>query len=353
MSAYLVNGADPVLRDDAATALVSELLGDADRGLAVEDFTVPGRGEGEDPGAEGRDSVLGAVLNAASSPPFMTERRIVVVREVGALRAADVGPLLAYLDDPLPTTELVLVAGGGKTPDALEKRVSSVGTVTGPAAERSADVLSAELAAIGLSLTSEARDAIRAHVGDDAGLLPGIVATLHGVYGDRADPLDLGDVEPYLGEAGSIPSWDLTNAIERGDVAGALATVRRLLVVTSPRQPRPLHPLQVTAMLHGYYRRLLLLDDPAVRTSEDAAAALGGRTSPRAAGFRLRQARALGTDGLRRAFDLLARADIDVKGARAIPEDVAIELLVARLAALAPGGRRPAASGRRPRRRAS
>jgi hypothetical protein len=90
-----------------------------------------------------------------------------------------------------------------------------------------------------------------------------------------------------------------------------------------------------------------------VRTTEDAAAALGGRTSPRAAGFRLRQARALGTEGLRRAFDLLARADIDLKGARAIPEDVAVELLVARLAALAPGGRRGAASGRRPRRRAS
>ena len=353
MSVYLVNGADPVLRDDAAAALIRELLDGADRGLAVEDFTVPGRGEGEEPGAEGRESVVGAVVNAASSPPFMTERRIVVLRELGGLRAADLAPLLAYLDDQLPTTELVLVAGGGKTAESLERRVAAVGTVTGPRVERSADVLTAELAASGLALTPNAAEAIRAHVGDDAGLLPGIVATLQGVYGDRSDPLDVDDVDGYLGEAGSIPTWDLTNAIERGDVAGALATVRRLLVVTSPRQPRPLHPLQITGMLHGHYRRLLLLDDPEVRTSEDAAAALAGRTSPRAAGFRLRQARALGSDGLRRAFDLLARADIDLKGARAIPEDVVVELLVARLAALAPSSRRPAASGRRPRRRAS
>ena len=93
-------------------------------------------------------------------------------------------------------------------------------------------------------------------------------------------------------------------------------------------------------MLHGHYRRLLQLDDPAVRTNEDAAAALGGRGNPRAAGFRLRQARALGTDGLRRAFDLLAHADLDLKGARAIPEDAVVELLVARLAALGSPARR-------------
>jgi DNA polymerase III subunit delta len=351
MSAHLVTGADPVLRDDAATRLIAELLGGTDRALAVEEFTAGGRAEGDEPGSEGGDALVAAVVNAASSPPFMTDRRVVVVRDVGALRAAEVAPLLAYLEDPLPTTELVLVAGGGKTVEALERQVRGAGHVTGPVAEKTADVLTGELADAGLTLTKAATDRVRDHVGGDAGLLPGLVATWRGVYGD-ADTLDVADVEPYLGEAGSIPSWDLTNAIERGDVAGALSTVRRLLVVTSPREPRPMHPLQITGLLHGHYRRLLLLDDPSVRSSEDAAAALAGRTSPRAAGFRLRQARALGSDGLRRAFDLLAQADLDLKGARAIPGDVVVELLVARLAALTPGGRRAGAT-RRSARRAS
>jgi DNA polymerase-3 subunit delta len=114
-----------------------------------------------------------------------------------------------------------------------------------------------------------------------------------------------------------------------------------------------MHPLQITALLHGHYRRLLRLDDPTVQTSQDAATALGGRTNPRSAGFRLRQARALGSEGLRRAFDLLAQADLDLKGARAIPEDVVVELLVARLAALTSGGRQRPASPGRPSRRAS
>jgi DNA polymerase-3 subunit delta len=352
VSVHLVTGADPLLRDDAAAALIGELLGDDDRALAVEEFTIPGRGEGDDGAAEGREDVVGTVVNAASSPPFMTQRRIIVVRDLGALRAGDAPPLLAYLEDPLDTTELVLVAGGGKTPDALERRLRDRATTTEPAAARAGDVLARELDAAGLALTEAAADSVLAHVGQDAGLLPGLVATLQAAHGDGAR-LDAPDVEPYLGEAGSIPTWDLTNAIERGDVGRALATARRLLTVTSPLQPRPLHPLQVTGLLHGHYRRLLLLDDPAVRTSEDAAAALGGRTRPQAAGFRLRQARALGTDGLRRAFDLLAQADLDVKGARAIPADVVVELVVARLAALTPGGRRTGASSRRPSRRAS
>jgi len=337
VSVHLVTGNDPVLRDDAVTTLVDELLDGDDRSLTVEEFAVPGRGDTDD--VEGRDGVVGAVVNAASSPPFMTSRRIVIVRDVGNLRAADAVPLVAYLDDPLPTTELILVVGGGKIPDGLDKGARAHGTVTKPTSEKTSDVLALELAGTDLELTRDASDAIRAHVGDDAGLVPGLLATLRSAHGPDAH-LDVDDVTPYLGEAGSIPVWDLTNAIERGDIPGTLATVRRLLTVTSPRQPKPMHPLQIIAMLHGHYRRLLQLDDPAVRTNEDAAAALGGRGNPRAAGFRLRQARALGTDGLRRAFDLLAHADLDLKGARAIPEDAVVELLVARLAALGSPARR-------------
>jgi DNA polymerase-3 subunit delta len=351
MSVHLVTGTDPVLRDDAASRLVAELLGGEDRTLAVEEHTIPGRGEGDAP-SDGRGDVIDAVVNAATSPPFMTTRRVVVVRDVGNLRASDLAPLVAFLDDPLETTELVLVAGGGKTPAELEKRARATGEVTAPPSERSADVLAAELDAAGIRLTAAAHDAMRAHVGEDAGLLPGLVETLAGAHG-RDTQLDVDAVEPYLGEAGSIPVWDLTNAVERGDVPGALATVRRLLSVTSPRQPRPMHPLQVLALLHGHYRRLLRLDDPRVRTNEDAAAALGGRTNPRAAGFRLRQTRALGTEGLRRAFDLIAQSDLDLKGARAIPEAVVVELLVARLAALGGASRRSGTSPGRPSRRAS
>jgi DNA polymerase-3 subunit delta len=344
VTVHLVTGDDPVLRAGALSSLVSELLGDDDPTLALEDHEIPARGttDGEGVGgADARQGVVEAVLNAAATPPFMTTRRVVVLREIGLLGASEVEGIVRYLAAPLDSTELVLVAGGGRTAKTLEQAVKDAGALHAPAATKPADVLARELADAELTLQGDAAKTVLHHIGNDAGLIPALVDTLTSAYGPGAS-VSREQVAPYLSDAGSVPVWDLTNAIERGDVAGALVTLHTMLTVTSPMQPKPMHPLQVLGLLHSQYRKLLVLDDPAVRSAEDAAAALGGRTSPNAARFRLRQAKALGTDGLRQAFDHLARADLDIKGERAIPEGAVLELLVTRLAELsarASGGR--------------
>jgi DNA polymerase-3 subunit delta len=358
VSVHYVKGDDSLLRDAAVHDLVTGLLGADDRTLALEEFVieVDGRADGDDPDASDEEeeevtgTPFGAALNAARTPPMMTTKRVVVVRDVGNLASAEVKMLHAYVIDPMPTTELVLVAGGSSrrspsTSTAVEKLARGAGTVTAPASEKPADVLANEVLSAGLRLEPEASKLVLAHVGGDAGLLPGLVDTLTAVHGEDAE-LSADDVEPYLTDAGMVPMWDLTNAIERGDIPQALAVLQRLLTVTSPSQPKPLHPLEIMGFLHGHYRRLLRLDDPAIRTNEDAAAALGGRMGAKGAGFRLRQARALGTSGLREAFDQLGRADLDLKGERAIPEDAAMSVLVARLAALTARSTR-AKAGRR------
>jgi DNA polymerase-3 subunit delta len=335
MSVHLVRGDDPILRDQEVARLVDELLGDADRTMALVDFAVPARGmaEGDASGADARVAIVDAVLNAATTLPFGADRRVVVLREIGLLAAAEVAPLVQYAADPVESTELVLVSGGGRTSKAIDDAVKNDGAVHTPKETKPQDVLARELADGGLELHGDAAKVLLAHVGSDAGMVPGIVDTLVAAYGPGAS-LDATQVVPYLVGQGTVPVWDLTNAIEKGDVATALEVLQRMLTVTSPTQPTVDHPLRILGLLHSQYRKLLVLDDPAVRTAEDAASALGGRTSPNAARFRLRQARALGTDGLRQAFDHLARADLDIKGERAIPQDLVMQLLVARLAGL-------------------
>jgi DNA polymerase III subunit delta len=175
--------------------------------------------------------------------------------------------------------------------------------------------------------------AVTEHLGQDAGRVGGLVDTLVAGFGPDAR-LGADDVAPYLGEAGSVPVFQLTNAIEAGDVPSALETLHRLLHATGPQQPRPMHPLQITAMLHNQYRRLARLDDPAIRDVDAAMAALGGRVKQYPARKALEQSRALGTTGIRDAFDALFQADLDIKGARAIPAEVVVEMLVAKLATL-------------------
>ncbi len=346
MSIHLVRVADPVLRSHTLEQLVRSLLGDDDRSLALEDLTVPARGDADNT-AEGRGGVVAAVVNAASSPPFMTDRRVVVLRNPDDLSADDATALTRYLADPLDTTALVLVSGGGRMTSALQKALDAAGTQTvGAGSERTEDVLGDQLRAADLHLRPEARRAVTSRLGEDAGRVGALVEVLSSTYGPGA-ALDVDDVEPYLGEAGSVPVYELANAIDAGDVPGALETLHRLLTVTSPRQPKPLHPLQVMGLLHNHYRRLARLDDPDVIDERSAVAALGGRVKPYPARKALEQSRAIGGDGVREAFARLHQADLDLKGARAIPEDVVMEVLVARLAGLsARSGRRPRQSGR-------
>ena len=72
------------------------------------------------------------------------------------------------------------------------------------------------------------------------------------------------------------------------------------------------HPLQLMAILHGHYGRLARLDGVAVASEAQAADVLGikpGFPAKKA----LTQYRRLGGDGVRRAIDLLAAADLDLR----------------------------------------
>ncbi|MFI5046513.1 MAG: DNA polymerase III subunit delta [Acidimicrobiia bacterium] len=347
-SLYLVKGSD-VLRDRELAKLLDELLGEEDRSFALEEFTVPGgsrsrRGGGDDDAsgddhdgggsttADEREAVVHAILGAASSPPFMTASRVLVVRDCNNLVKADIDAFARWLDDPLDTTVLVFVSGGAMA--ALEKVLKAADvTLRAPKHEATKDVLIDAAHDAGVLLTKDAATRIESHLAEDAGRAVALVDILANAR-DAGTRLDVDDVEPYLGAEGGVPMYTLTNAIEQGDSAHALEVLHRLLTVTTAQQPKPMHPLQLMGMVTNYYRRAMRVDDPRIRTNEEAAAAIGGRTSPGQAGHARKAARALGTDGIREAFDALARADLDLKGARGIPQDAVMEVLVVRLARL-------------------
>ena len=124
-----------------------------------------------------------------------------------------------------------------------------------------------------------------------------------------------------------MPPWELTDAVDAGDTATALAVLGRM----SGAGGR--HPLQLMAILHGHYARLARLDGVEVGSEAQAADVLGikpGFPAKKA----LTQYRRLGGDGVRRAIDLLAGADLDLRGRRDLDPDVVMEILVARLSRL-------------------
>jgi len=320
--AYLVRGSDPSLVGQAASELVNSLVGGEDPSLVVEDH-------GPEEGG------IAAALEACATPPFLGGRRVVVARDVGRLGSSDIAAVLSYLEDPLGTTSLVLVAGGGALSPKLVAGVRKVGHVVdaSPPQGKGRGSWIAEQAARGpVRLDRGALNLVEEHLGEDLARLSGLLDILAATYGEGAK-LHLEQVEPFLGESGAVPPWDLTDALDRGETEPALAALHRLLGAGQR------HPLAIMAVLHRHYEGLLRLDGAQVTSDEEAARTVGTGSAWRGGKVR-RQARQLGSGRISQAVQLLAAADLDLRGASALPPEPVLEVLVARLCRLSRESRR-------------
>jgi DNA polymerase-3 subunit delta len=323
---YLVRGDDDVILRDAARELIHRLLGDVDAGLAVDEIG----GDRFQP-TDGSEPSIAPLVQAAQTPPFLTDRRVVVGRDLEVFtRAEQVASLVAYLEDPLSTTSLVLVWAQGRVPKSLTDAVKACGgeEVDSSPGRKIAAWVDEQLRVARLQLDRAGTERLVGWLGDDPQRLVGLIGTLVGAFGEGAR-LGVEDIEPYLGEGGGVPPWELTDALDRGDIATALAKLRRML------DGGGRHPLVVMATLHGHYARMLQLDGAAVGGERDAAQILSLKGSTFPARKALQQTRRLGHERIVDAISLLAAADLDLRGAKAWPEDLVLEVLVARLARLA------------------
>jgi DNA polymerase-3 subunit delta len=318
MAIHLLTGDDESILRAKAHDVVRDLVGGGDHSLLVDEF-------------DGDEYELREVTDAAQTMPFLTDRRIVVARDVGRFNADDLPPLLGYLDDPLDTTDLVLVGGGGRLSKKLVDAVKAAGgaslntTPPNRAKDRTTWVRT-QAEEHGVRLDGRAAARIAEQLGEDVGRLEGILALLRSTYGEGAS-VSVSDVEPFLGEAGGVPPWDFTDAIDAGNTADALTLMKRMI------HGGERHPLQIMAILHTHYARLARLDGADARSEHDAAEAMGIKP-----GFPAKKAlgnyRRLGGGGVRRAIGLLAQADLDLRGATDLEPEFVMEILVARLSRL-------------------
>jgi DNA polymerase-3 subunit delta len=317
MVTHLLSGNDESVLRSAVHALVDDLVGDGDRSMMVDEF-------------DSDDYELRLVVDAAQTPSFLTDKRVVVARDVGRFTADELAPLLAYLANPLDTSDLVLVVSGGSVPKKLADAVKAIGTVTNTSPpSRPKDRqgwITDHIAAAGLRIKPDAAAQLGQWLGEDAGRLDGILATLTSTYG--ADHvLTFADVEPFLGEAGGVPPWDFTDAIDSGDTTKALTLLGRMMHAGGR------HPLQIMAIVHNHYANLAKLDGAGARSEADAMEATGIKSA-----FPAKKAmqtyNRLGPASTKRAIELLAQADLDLRGAKDLEPELVMEVLVARLSKL-------------------
>ena len=263
--------------------------------------------------------------------------------QIAILWIAFTGLLSAQTETQGPNV-LVLAAAGKALPAALVKAVKARGreidTSPGSSPKARSQWLGDQLHGASVHLDAAARHLLEGHLGEDVARLHALLDVLRAAHGDgaRIGPAELA---PWLGEEGGAPPWDLTDAIDKGDVATAVRVAHRLLDAGGR------HPFQLLATLHRHYGAMLRLDGSGVADPDEAAALLDMNPFP--ARKVLDQGRRLGSERVARAVSLIADADLDLRGVVEWPDQLVIEVLVARLAQLA-RNRSASAPARRPAR---
>ncbi|HEV8063694.1 MAG TPA: DNA polymerase III subunit delta [Acidimicrobiales bacterium] len=331
-SAYLITGDDASLVSEELSKLLGVLSGDSF--VPVEEHS-----------ADGDDSSdIAPVLEALVTPPFLADRRVVVLRGANKLDAAQASQLAERLKNPVDGNICVLVVAVSEdrparaVPAALSKVVKAVGEVVDSSAgqgRQRSDWLMTRIRESGLKLDAAAAKTLLEHLGEDVARLASILEMLEAAYG-QGGRVGVDDLMPFLGDIGGVPPWELTDAIDKGDYDTAIAALHRMMNAGGR------HPMVILSTLHKHFGGMLRLDGAEIRSGEEAAAAL--KMSPYPAKKILEQGRRLGHERVVLAIGLIADADANLRGLMGWPGNLVMEVLVARLVQLGRASAAPARS---------
>ena len=232
----LIAGDDPTLIAETLSIHIENAVGNQDRSLVLEEMDENNYRSEQNSGFS-----IAPLIDAAQTPPFLTESRVVVGRHIGRFGNKDqLEPLVEYLNAPSPTTKLILVWEKGtepaqqrlsaipkSLPEAIEKIGGKIISSTVGKGREANQWLEDRLKSADIEIDRKAQTVIIERLGQDRTRVVSLLTTLEAVYGSGAR-VNLEQVNPYLGEAGDVAPWDLTDAIDKGNTAKALENLHRL-----------------------------------------------------------------------------------------------------------------------------
>jgi DNA polymerase III subunit delta len=273
-----------------------------------------------------KENGVGGAVATARTLPMMAKRRLVVGKAIDEVKAAELEPLVAYVEDPNPSTCLVMY---GEKVDvrlrafaALRKRGYLY--VFAPLRDNAlAGWLRTEARGRGIDIKPDAAGALATLAGPDLGRLAQALEQL-AIYVGRERAIDVSDVEDLVAETREHAVFELTKAIGMGDVPRALALCANML---RNREP----PLKIQYMLVRQVRQIWRAKELAAAGASRQDIAAGVGINPYFLDDVLVPAKRMSRAALERAVERLYQADLAVKTSRVEPE-LALSRLVQALA---------------------
>jgi DNA polymerase-3 subunit delta len=215
--AYYISGDDDYQKDDAVLQLIEAALDPGSR-----DFNLDVRRAGDLDG-----ETLSVLL---STPPMMAERRVIVLRDVGALKKDARKSLDQYLKHPVPDLVLILtLATGSKADSALSASTTQLqfDPLTGDRIPKW--IAHHAMTELKIRISEPAIELLQAAVGSDLHQLAGEIDKLASYMEGRGEEIGEDAVAAVVGVRRGETLADLLDAVADRNVSSALELIPHVL----------------------------------------------------------------------------------------------------------------------------
>lgn len=179
-----------------------------------------------------RDTPAAEIVNLCQTLPFMSEKRLVIAKELEAFKSADLDELVSYLSDPSPSTCLVMLSSEGRyDKKSVIAAVEARGIVT-----RFFPLLDREIVpwietwgrTRGISIQRDAAQFLLQTLGNDLQKIDNELQKVV-IYIKEKKAVTLDDMKTVVGDFREYTSFDLAAALGSKDREKAFLVLSRLL----------------------------------------------------------------------------------------------------------------------------
>lgn len=324
--AYFITGEDDYQKDDAVRQLTEAALEPDSR-----DFNLDTRRAAElDP------ETLGVLL---STPPMMAERRVIVLRDVNALKKDARRALDEYLGNPAPDLLLVMTAAAGTKADAplaASTTVLEFDYLTGDRIPKW--IAHYATNGLGIRISEPAMELLQAAVGSDLHQLAGELDKLAS-YVQGRDEIGEDDVAAIVGVRRGETQADLLDAVADRNVSRSLELIPHVLAQPKTTAVSVVMALSTQMLAISWGRARLDEGLSRARLAQEyfdflkETGAFTGRSWGSATAVWARAAERWNREALDQALDSLLEADIALKESRVSSEEQLLATVVLSLCA--------------------
>ena len=326
-AAYYIWGEDDYQKDDAVRQLIDAALDPGAR-----DFNLDTRRSSE------LDAEALGIL--VSTPPMMASRRIVVLRDVNALKKDARKVLDQYLSKPAPDLLLIMTAPAGSKLDASLSTASTslqFDPLTGDRIPRW--IAHRATTELGVKISESAIELLQAAVGSDLHQLSGELEKLASYIEGRSEEIGEEAVATIVGVRRGETQADLLDAVADRNAPRALGLIDHVLNQPKTTGVSIVMALSTQMLAISWGRARLNEGLPRARLAQayfdllKETGAFTGRSWGSATAIWARAADRWSRESLDRALDSLLEADVALKESRVSSEEQLLATVVLSLCA--------------------